>query len=205
MGQGLLYTVSAPSGAGKTSLVNALVERCDNLMVSVSHTTRPMRPGEVDGVNYHFVDEAGFLAMLEQGGFLEHARVFDNLYGTSGAWVQEQLDSGQDVILEIDWQGAAQVRRLMPETRGVFIVPPSRAALASRLNARGQDDEDTIARRMSQAIDEMSHYIESDYLVVNQVFEEALDELAAIVLAERQRTQRQQAVHAAMLRELLEN
>ena len=146
--KGTLYTVSAPSGAGKTSLVKALVERCPQLRVSVSHTTRPMRPGETDGLNYHFVDEQAFLAMLEQAEFLEHARVFGNLYGTSDVWVNEQLDAGIDVILEIDWQGAQQVKRVRPDTVAVFILPPSRETLLERLNARGQDDSATIQGRM---------------------------------------------------------
>ena len=132
--------MSAPSGAGKTSLVNALVQRCQDLLVSISHTTRPIRPGEEDGINYHFVEEPQFLGMLERNEFLEHARVFGNLYGTSSVWVEEQLKQGYDVILEIDWQGAQQVKRLLPEAKAIFIVPPSREALQQRLNARGQDD-----------------------------------------------------------------
>ncbi len=128
---GTLYTVSAPSGAGKTSLVKALIERCNNLLVSISHTTRPMRPGEQNGVNYHFVSEAVFLTMLEHAEFLEHARVFGNLYGTSGVWVEQQLKRGHDIILEIDWQGAQQVKHLLPKTRAIFILPPSRECLAA--------------------------------------------------------------------------
>ncbi len=203
MSRGILYTVSAPSGAGKTSLVNALVKDRDDLLVSVSHTTRPIRPGEVDGVNYHFVDEQAFLAMLERTEFLEHAKVFGNFYGTSAPWVEEQLAADRDIILEIDWQGAQQVRQLMPNTRAIFIAPPSRAALEERLNSRGQDDAQTIATRMSQAVEEMSHYVESDYLVVNEVFDRALAELRAIVLAERQHTARQEAIHHQLLQELL--
>lgn len=203
MNRGILYTVSAPSGAGKTSLVNALVERCEALLVSVSHTTRPIRPGERDGVNYHFVDEAEFTAMLERAEFLEHASVFGNLYGTSGVWVEEQLAAGLDVILEIDWQGAQQVKRLIPETRSIFIAPPSRSVLEERLNARGQDDDETIARRMSQAVEELSHYVESDYLVINDVFETALTELQAIIVAQRLRIERQQATHRELLMDLL--
>ncbi|GAB5453091.1 MAG: guanylate kinase [Halioglobus sp.] len=203
MSPGTLYTVSAPSGAGKTSLVSALAERCDQVLVSVSHTTRAMRPGEVDGVNYHFVDEAQFASMMERGDFLEHARVFGNFYGTSQVWVQQQLDEGMDVILEIDWQGAQQVKRLIPATIGVFIAPPSRATLEQRLTGRGQDDAATIANRMSQAIEEISHYIENDFLVVNDVFDQALDELQAIVSAQRLRMARQQQVHASLLGELL--
>ncbi|MFU8764487.1 MAG: guanylate kinase [Haliea sp.] len=202
-GTGTLYTVSAPSGAGKTSLVNALIARCDRLRVSVSHTTRPQRPGEQDGVNYHFVDESAFLEMLEQAAFLEHARVFGNLYGTSQAWVEEQLASGTDVILEIDWQGAEQVKRLLPATRAIFILPPSRPALEQRLTGRGQDDPAIIAARMAQAVEEMSHYIESDFLVVNSDFEQALAELEAIVVCQRLQTARQQDALTDLLRNLL--
>jgi guanylate kinase len=201
--RGTLYTVSAPSGAGKTSLVAALVAGCDNLLVSISHTTRPMRPSEQDGVNYHFVSESEFLQRLEQAEFLEHAKVFGNLYGTSGIWVEEQLAQGLDVILEIDWQGAEQVKRAIPDTRSIFIAPPSRETLQERLNSRGQDDAETIARRMNQAVEEMSHYVESDYLIVNDVFEQALAGLQAIVLAERLRTSQQQVLHAQMLKDLL--
>jgi guanylate kinase len=200
---GTLYTVSAPSGAGKTSLVNALVKRCQGLRVSVSHTTRPMRPGEVDGVNYHFVAEKVFLAMLEQAEFLEHARVFGNLYGTSGIWVEQQLKRGNDIILEIDWQGAQQVKRLLPQTRAIFILPPSRETLLQRLKLRGQDDPGIIETRMNVAVEEMSHYIESDYLVVNKDFDQALDELHSIVNSQRLLTIRQQEVLSDMLQDLL--
>lgn len=200
---GTLYTVSAPSGAGKTSLVNALIQRCHDLRVSVSHTTRTIRPGEEDGVNYHFVDETQFLAMLERTEFLEHARVFGNLYGTSQLWVEEQLAAGVDVILEIDWQGAAQVKRLLPDTRAIFILPPSRATLEERLNARGQDDEAIIAGRMAEAVEEMSHYVEGDFLVVNDDFDQALEELQAIVISQRLRTDRQRQVQESLLTDLL--
>jgi guanylate kinase len=200
---GTLYTVSAPSGAGKTSLVNALIERCQDLRVSVSHTTRPMRPGEEDGVNYHFTAEEDFQAMLERAEFLEHARVFGNLYGTSRVWVEQQLQAGTDVILEIDWQGAQQVKHLLPDTRTIFIMPPSRQTLEQRLNARGQDDATIIAARMAEAVEEMSHYVEGDFLVVNGDFEQALAELQAIITCQRLRTSRQQQVLSPMLEELL--
>ena len=203
-GTGTLYTVSAPSGAGKTSLVNALIARCNQLRVSVSHTTRPQRPGEQDGVNYHFVGETAFLDMLEQAAFLEHARVFGNLYGTSQAWVEEQLAAGTDVILEIDWQGAEQVKRLLPATRAIFILPPSRQALEQRLTGRGQDNPDIIASRLALAVEEMSHYIQSDFLVVNNDFEQALAELEAIVVCQRLQTTRQQEVLTDLLRDLLD-
>ena len=200
---GTLYTVSAPSGAGKTSLVNALIERTLNLRVSVSHTTRPMRPGEEDGINYHFVDENTFTRMLERAEFLEHAQVFGNYYGTSQAWVEQQLVAGTDVILEIDWQGARQVKKLMPETQAIFILPPSRETLIQRLTARGQDNSAIIAARAAEAVEEMSHYVESDFLVVNSDFGQALQELQAIVSCQRLRLDRQQQVLAPLLDELL--
>jgi guanylate kinase len=200
---GTLYTVSAPSGAGKTSLVNALIQQCQALRVSVSHATRPMRPGEQDGVNYHFVDEQHFLEMLGREEFLEHARVFGNLYGTSRVWVEQQLDAGIDVILEIDWQGAQQVKRLLPETRAIFIMPPSREALEQRLDSRGQDERAIIEARMAEAVEEMSHYTDGDYLVINDVFDQALRELQAIVTSQRLRTPRQQRVLGDILCDLL--
>jgi len=201
--KGTLYVISAPSGAGKTSLVRALVEQLDGVAASVSHTTRSMRPGEEDGVHYHFVDRECFLKMVEDGDFLEHAQVFDNFYGTAQSAVEAQLKAGQDVILEIDWQGAEQVRRLMPDCETVFILPPSREELERRLRSRGQDSDEVIARRMRDATAEMSHYPEFDYLVINEVFEEALEELKAIFLANRQRLARQQAEHEGLLRALL--
>jgi guanylate kinase len=200
---GILYTISAPSGAGKTSLVNALLEHCQGLRVSVSHTTRAMRPGEEHGVNYHFIGEAEFIAMLEAAEFLEHAQVFGNLYGTSQQWVEQQLALGTDVILEIDWQGAQQVKRLLPDTQSIFILPPSREALAQRLNARGQDDPGIIAARMAEATEEMSHYVEGDYLVVNSEFDQALAELQSIVTCQRLRISRQQAELGNLLHDLL--
>ena len=200
---GTLYTVSAPSGAGKTSLVNALVQRCDNLVVSVSHTTRPMRPGEENGVNHHFVEEAEFLAMLERADFLEHARVFGNLYGTSDVWVDEQLRNGLDVILEIDWQGAQQVKRLRADACAIFILPPSRHALEQRLNSRGQDDADVIEARMQEAVQEMSHYMEGDFLVVNEDFDRALAELEVIITSQRLRLDKQQHALEPLLQDLL--
>ena len=201
--KGTLFTVSAPSGAGKTSLVNALIQRDSRLRVSVSHTTRPRRPGERDGVNYHFVGEQVFRDMLERAEFLEHAQVFGNLYGTSQTWVEQQLAAGLDVILEIDWQGAQQVKRLIPGTRAIFILPPSRATLLQRLTARGQDDNAIIDARMAEAVEEMSHYVEGDYLVVNQDFDVALAELQAIFTCQRLRTSRQQTDLAQLLQDLL--
>jgi len=200
---GTLYTVSAPSGAGKTSLVKALIERSEALRVSVSHTTRPIRPGEHDGVNYHFTDEDNFLGMLKRAEFLEHARVFGNLYGTSRIWVEQELAAGTDVILEIDWQGAQQVKRLLPDTIAIFIMPPSRETLEQRLNARGQDDAGVIAARMAEAVEEMSHYVDSDYLVINEDFDQALQELQAIISSLRLRTPRQRQVLGALLADLV--
>lgn len=201
--KGILYTVSAPSGAGKTSLVNALVESNPEVCVSVSHTTRPMRPGEVDGVNYHFVDHARFEAMLAEGAFLEHAQVFSNLYGTSRHWVEQTLSEGMDVILEIDWQGARQVRQLLPDTVSLFILPPSLAALRQRLTGRGQDKTDVIEARMNEAISEISHYRETDYLIVNDDFTTALAQFQALITSQHLRRDRQEQVHRAMLEELL--
>ncbi len=200
---GTLYIVSAPSGAGKTSLVKALLERDQGVALSVSHTTRAPRPGEEDGVHYHFVDNPTFDRMVEDGAFLEHARVFDNQYGTSLAGVRNQLAGGQDVILEIDWQGARQVREAVPGAVGIFVLPPSRQALEERLRGRGQDSSEVIARRMRDAVTEMSHYDEYHYLVINDVFDTALDELAAIIVARRLTLERQGACHRAMLASLL--
>lgn len=200
---GTLYTVSAPSGAGKTSLVNALIEQDLSIQVSISHTTRIIRPGETGGVNYHFVNQSTFLAMLEQTAFLEHAKVFDNYYGTSQQWVEETLAKGLDVILEIDWQGAAQVRKLMPEAVAVFILPPSKEALEQRLTGRGQDSQEIINKRMSEAQSEMSHYVEADYIVINDDFNTALAELAAIFVAQRNALANQQLASQTLLKELL--
>lgn len=200
---GNLYIISAPSGAGKTSLVNALIPLLDDLKVSISHTTRACRPGEVDGVNYHFATRDQFQRMLEEGAFLESAEVFGNYYGTSQRWVRDTLASGCDVILEIDWQGAQQVRRLMPDAISIFILPPSLRALQERLNNRGQDPKDVIERRMAAAISEMSHYAEADYLVVNDHFDTALQELRAILTAGRLQIAKQEQRQAQRLEELL--
>ena len=201
--KGTLFIVSAPSGAGKTSLLAKLLEQTETLCLSISHTTRPIRPGEVDGVNYHFTDRTQFVRMVEQGRFLEHAEVFGNFYGTSADWVTTTLRGGKDVILEIDWQGAQQIRRLVPETISIFILPPSLPVLAERLRGRGQDGEDVIARRLAGARDEISHYGEYDYLVVNDDFDRALADMAAIFRAERQRTERQMTGRVDLLSDLL--
>ncbi len=200
---GTLFVIAAPSGAGKTSLVKALRESTEGIGVSISHTTRAMRPGEVDGVHYHFTPLAEFERMAAEGAFLEHARVFDNYYATSRGGVEALLSKGADVILEIDWQGAQQVRAQLPEAVGIFILPPSRAELEVRLRGRGQDSDEVIARRMADAVAEMSHYSEFDYLVFNDQFEAALKELRAIVLAARLRRQPQQARHGQLLASLL--
>ncbi len=185
MPQATLFIVTAPSGAGKTSLVKALVESTDALCVSVSHTTRAPREAEVDGVNYNFVSQETFFAMREAQEFFESAEVYGNFYGTSKTWVNEQLEAGTDVILEIDWQGARQVREQHPEACSIFVLPPSLRALTERLTGRGQDDADTIARRMQQAVAEISHVEEADYIVVNDDFDKALSDLRGLVLAQR--------------------
>lgn len=200
---GTLYIVSAPSGAGKTSLVKALVDAQPQVRVSVSHTTRPMRPGEVDGVNYHFVSREDFLARLERNEFLEHAEVFGNLYGTSQRWLEDTLTEGFDLILEIDWQGAQQVRRLMPQAKSIFILPPTQEALRQRLNNRGQDSDEIIDKRMREAVSEMSHYVEYDYLVINDDFAHALIDLQSIFRANQLIQKTQQQRHARLLGELL--
>lgn len=200
---GTLFIISAPSGAGKTSLVKALLENTSDIAVSVSHTTRAMRNGEIDGVDYHFVDVPSFTQIRDQGGFLEHAQVFDNFYGTAQAAVTSQLDSGQDVILEIDWQGAQQVSKRFPQAVGIFILPPSRETLRERLTNRAQDGEAIIERRMRDAVAEMSHYEEFEFLIVNDDFAQALDELRAVVIAQRQHRPRKAAQIKALLGELL--
>ena len=201
--RGTLYTISAPSGAGKTSLVNALLEHCDDICVSVSHTTRPKRPGERDGVNYHFVDKASFMAMVNESAFLEHAQVFNNYYGTSRNWVESVLASGKDVVLEIDWQGATQIRRLLPDCVGIFILPPSLKTLEERLTGRGQDDPAVIRHRLAEAQEEMSHYVEADYLVINDNFDVALAELKSIVVSQRLKLAHQQQRNSNLLKDLL--
>lgn len=200
---GSLYIVSAPSGAGKTSLVKALTEADPGIVVSVSHTTRAPRPGERDGVNYYFVDMPAFERMVGAQAFLEHAQVFDRRYGTARAPVEKSLAAGLDVILEIDWQGARQVRAAFPGAVSVFILPPSRAALEERLRGRGQDSDEVIARRMRDAVSEMSHWEEYDYIVVNDRFEQALADLRAVFAARRLRREAQAPRLAEELRRLL--
>lgn len=180
-GQGTLYIISAPSGAGKTSLVKALIESTSDIMVSVSHTTRGMRPGEVDGKDYHFTDVDTFRSMIGDNAFLEHAQVFDNFYGTSRDAIEAELYRGHNVLLDIDWQGARRIRDQMPDALSVFILPPSRQALEDRLRGRGQDSEEVIRRRMRDAVSEMSHAPEFQYQVVNDDFDAALADLRALL------------------------
>lgn len=201
--KGSLYIVAAPSGAGKTSLVNALVTAHDDIRLSVSHTTRPPREGEQNGRDYHFVSQDKFAQMREQGEFLESATVFDNSYGTSAKAVDALLEQGLDVILEIDWQGAQQVRHNFSDSTGIFILPPSKATLEQRLRDRGQDNESVIQRRMRDAENEISHYVEFDYLIVNDDFAEALEKLTAIIVAKRQSIETQKQKQSALIVELL--
>lgn len=200
---GRLFLVSAPSGAGKTSLVARLIADDPRLRLSVSYTTRPRRPSERDGVNYHFVDAETFDRMVAEGAFLEHAEVFGHRYGTGRDWVTSHLDGGEDVILEIDWQGAQQIKRVMPEAISIFVLPPSRNALLARLRGRGEDDEATIERRTRAAREEIAHHASSDYLVVNDEFDVAAAELRSIVTAERLRTVVQRQRLAALIEDLL--
>tara|TARA_B110000211_G_scaffold222667_1_gene271624 strand:+ start:385 stop:978 length:594 start_codon:yes stop_codon:yes gene_type:complete len=194
--------VTAPSGAGKTSLVKALIEREQQLRVSVSHTTRAKRPGEEDGVNYHFVGEASFMEMLRKGSFFESALVYGNHYGTSQLWVNEQLEAGLDVILEIDWQGAVQVRNLDPNACSIFILPPSLETLKIRLLNRAQDDTETIENRMSEAVAEISHVAEANFVVINEDFDTALEDLCAIIRSCRLTMKYQETNQAALFASL---
>ncbi|QTL36017.1 MULTISPECIES: guanylate kinase [Pseudoalteromonas] len=201
--RGNLFILSAPSGAGKSSLIKALLERQDKVRVSVSHTTRAPRPGENNGEHYHFVSVDEFKTLINQNDFFEWAQVFDNYYGTSKQAIEAQLAAGIDVFLDIDWQGARQVRELMPEVKTIFILPPSKQALEERLNSRGQDSQEVIASRMEQAKSECSHYNEFDYLLVNDDFDTALNELEHIVVAARLELKKQQLSQHALIAELL--
>ena len=201
--RGTLYIVAAPSGAGKSSIVNATLARDPQISLSISFTSRAMRPGEVNGKHYHFVSVAEFEQMIAAGDFFEHAWVHGDWKGTARQSVEPQLAAGQDVLLEIDWQGAQQVRQLVPGTVTVFILPPSRQALEERMRKRGQDSEEVIARRMAGARDEMLHYNEFDYVIVNENFDEAVDEMCAIFKASRLRRPAQQDRHAGLIEALL--
>ena len=202
---GTLYIVSAPSGAGKSSLISALIEKNtqNNLQVSVSHTTRAPRTGEENGIHYHFVNVDAFKALIDDNVFFEWAQVFDNYYGTSRTVIEEQLAKGIDVFLDIDWQGARQVKELMPQAKGIFIMPPSRTELERRLVGRGTDSEEVINSRMQQAVSEMSHFDEYDYLIINDDFEQALSDFSAIIECNRLYTSQQSLKHSDMLKDLL--
>lgn len=202
MAKGKLIIVTAPSGAGKTTLVGALVKNDPGLCVSVSHTTRPRRSSETDGVNYHFIDETKFLEMLQDGDFLESAEVYGHRYGTSQKWVNQQLEQGLNVILEIDWQGAEQIRNLYPDACSIFILPPSMETLTKRLKDRAQDDDNTIEDRMKEARGVIEHVCEADYVVVNDEFDRALDDLRAIVRSSGLKTVVQQENLAELLTSL---
>jgi guanylate kinase len=198
-----LFIVAAPSGAGKTSLVKALVEKHDDIKLSVSHTTRQPREGEQHGKDYFFVDQQTFAQMRDDGKFLESATVFDNSYGTFCHSVNDFLEQGLDVVLEIDWQGAQQIRQNHPEAVSIFILPPSRETLEQTQRSRGQDNEQIIARRMRDAKSEISHFVEFDYLIVNDDFDTAIQELEAIIIAKRNSIEAQQLVQAGLLKDLL--
>ena len=200
---GLLFVVSAASGTGKTSLVNALLERVSNLHVSVSHTTRPQRPGELEGVHYHFTSQKEFLAQVEQAGFIEYAEVFGNYYGTSQDTVKQQLAKGHDVLLEIDWQGAEQVRRLFPESKQIFILPPSQFDLRQRLSNRGTDSVEVIEHRLSCAVEDMQQFINFDYVIINDDFNKALNDLASVIIANRLVLTQQAERHQDMIQKLI--
>jgi guanylate kinase len=200
---GCLFVLAAPSGGGKTSLVRALLEREPGIRLSVSYTTRRPRPGEQDGVHYHFVDESRFMALKDAGEFLEHAHVHGNWYATSAHWLRREVELGHDMLLEIDWQGAQQVRRLIPEAVHIFILPPSLASLKERLDKRGQDAPDVIQQRLEAAREEMRHCGEFDYVIMNQDFARAVDDLSVIVRAARLTAPRQQVRHAALIAQLL--
>jgi guanylate kinase len=199
---GCLFVLAAPSGGGKTSLVRELLVREPGMRLSVSYTTRAPRPGEKDGVDYQFVDEARFKALQQAGEFLEHAFVHGNWYATSATWLKRQVAEGHDVLLEIDWQGAAQVQKLIPSAVLIFILPPTLASLKERLERRGQDSKEVIARRMEAAREEMRHCGEFDYVIMNQEFARAVDDLSVIVRAARLTAARQQIRHARLIAEL---
>lgn len=200
-----VFIISAPSGAGKSSLLKEVLAADTQLALSISHTTRAMRPGEEQGVHYHFIEQTQFAEMRDQGHFLEHAQVFDNFYGTAETSVRDQLQAGKDVVVEIDWQGARQVRERFPQAVSIFIAPPSIEALRERLSNRGQDSEEIIERRMRDARSEMSHFDEYDYLVINDDFSHAVSELLTIIKAQRLSLEAQKSRHqtelAAMLAE----
>jgi len=199
MNKGNIFVVTAPSGAGKTSLVRALLEADKQVQLSISYTTRAPRPGEVNGKDYHFVDEQTFLEMLTRGDFLESAEVYGNRYGTSQPWIEGVVGSGADILLEIDWQGAAQVRRIFPAAVGIFILPPSLEVLTERLKGRGTDSAEVIARRLAAARDDIGHVEEFEYVIINDDFNTALQELQAVIRAQRLTAARQLQRHAGII------
>jgi len=199
---GNLFIISAPSGAGKTSLVKALLAKEPAIKLSISHTTRNMRPGEVDGVDYHFIDESTFLTMLEQVQFLESAYVHGARYGTSKSLVEKELEAGFDVLLEIDWQGAEQIRKIFPDAKSIFVLPPALEVLQSRLNARGQDSEETIRKRVAAAKTEMAQLSAYDYVIINDSFKDAMQDLTVIIHAERLNISVQLKRHAKLIESL---
>ncbi|KAF0811981.1 Guanylate kinase [Andreprevotia sp. IGB-42] len=202
MAKGNVFVVTAPSGAGKTTLVAALLAADQNVQLSISFTTRAPRSGELDGKDYHFVGRPEFERMINSGELLEHAEVYGNYYGTSQVWINEVIENGRDILLEIDWQGAQQVRRLFPQSIGLFVLPPSVDVLETRLRNRGKDDEATIARRMSAAREEISHVDEFDYVIVNEHIDEAVRDIVSIVRAERLKLPRQSTRHVDLISSL---
>lgn len=200
---GSLFIITAASGTGKTSLVKQLIATTNDLAVSISHSTRKPRPGEIDGQHYHFVSREIFADMIKQGEFLEHAEVFENYYGTAQSTVEFMLSNGLDVILEIDWQGALQVQKLRPDATTIFILPPDRQSLRQRLSNRGQDSQEVIERRLASSVNEMSQYVNFDYVVINDNFDVALAELKSIIIANRLTLAKQQERHAGRIEQLL--
>ncbi len=200
---GTLFTISAPSGAGKTSLVKELLQAIPNLQLSISHTTRLIRPGEIDGEHYFFTEADHFKTMIKNGDFLEYAEVFGNYYGTSQVTIEQQLKAGKDALLEIDWQGAEQVRKKTQNAVSIFILPPSLNALEERLLSRGQDSEAVISKRMAEAVDEIKHFSDYDFLIINDDFQTALAELITVIRCDRLKLERQQCQHQALIAQLL--
>ncbi len=200
--KGNLFVVSAPSGAGKTSLVNALLGINKNIDLSVSYTTRPARPGETDGKDYHFISKEQFLEMAKHGDFVESAEVYGNLYGTSQSWISKEMAAGRDILLEIDWQGAAQVRKKFPDSISIYILPPSLTALETRLTGRKQDSADIISRRLQAAQEDIGHVAEFDYVIINDILDVALLQLNAITVASALGRERQLARHADLINQL---
>lgn len=199
---GNLFIISAPSGAGKTSLVSALLDSNKQIALSISYTSRAPRPGETNGKDYHFVSRDKFLEMAKNGDFLESAEVYGNLYGTSQPWIEQQLAAGRDILLEIDWQGASQVRKLMPHAISIFILPPSLSALETRLKGRGQDSAEVIAQRLRAAREDISHVAEFDYVIINDKLDEALRQLGALVIAVGLNRDSQLSRHASLINQL---